>query len=114
MSEDRSGAKTDTWLLEAVNRKNVGVPDNFPDVTVRILEVPSVTTEACFTGRLDDFSSSPGSLSHHLVNFFARHNVVPDGEGGRTNWRFRFSRVVSDIVLGPNCEPQPIGEREKG
>ena len=77
------------------------IPDDLPQMTVGILEIPGVASPKRILGRLDNRGPRSSRLLHHRVDFFFAADIVADGELGRAVSGFVEGRVMSDIISGP-------------
>src|SRR5690606_28502954 len=94
-------------------RRPVRIPDDFPQVPVRILEVAGVAAPERVGGRLDDPRPGAGRPSHHGVDIRARPDVVPEAETCRRRFRDGQTGVEGEVLPAEQREPQPTGEVEE-
>src|SRR5688572_16384095 len=62
----------------------IRVPRDFPEMSVRILEVRRVATPSAIRGRVRDFRTGRTRQRDDLIDLFLRSHVVSDLEAGRS------------------------------
>jgi len=88
VAADMGGAGYDYHRVETVS------PDGTKQVETRIRSTSQ-----------RDITNATGSV-HDRGNVFLVHDVVTDGEGGRTDRRLRQAGIVANVVLRPDRELQ--------
>ena len=65
------------FLSDAVGRYVGRVPNNFPQMPIRIAEVSGIAAIERVLGRLDYLGSGTSGLIHHLIDFVAARKTAP-------------------------------------
>src|SRR5262245_6924708 len=87
-----------------VARQHLRMPNDFPQMTVRVLEVAGVTTPESVLSRLDHDGTRLLRLRHHSINFFPRPDVVPEGELCGAWVAQRQTCILGEALARPNCQ----------
>src|SRR5688572_789842 len=105
--------------LERVTRSSVWrqhprVPRDFPQVTVRILEIPGVAAPESVGSWLHDRRAGVARLIHDRIDFVSGRDVVAKCEVGRTRAADLESRVMSEACARPDRQLQAALQIEEG
>src|SRR5215207_3275583 len=84
-----------------------GVPDDFPDMTVRISEIAGVATEESVAGGVSDGCSGPCCLSHDVVDFRFGTDIVRQGDSAGLDLGKRNVGLHGERSLWPKRQNQP-------
>src|SRR3954452_21288615 len=83
--------------VRSVFRQELRIPDDVPDMSIRILEIAGIPAIERLLGGLDNNGASPASLLHEFVDLVSSLDIVPDRERRRASSGLRKSGVVGDI-----------------
>src|SRR5438067_13237563 len=80
------------------------IPGYFPDMSIWILEIASITAIERLLCRFDDLGPCFFRLFHHHVDFFFTADILSKGKFRRT-WRLnREVCIVSNALFWPNSK----------
>ena len=89
------------------------IPRDFPEMRIRILEVPRVPAVERVCRRFDDGCPRACGPRHHSVDLGARPHVVGEAEVRGRRWADGKAAVVRQACAGPQGEAQPAFELEE-
>lgn len=84
----------------------MGIPDDFPQMTIRVLEVAGITAPKCGLRFLDYLRARLSCLLHDTIDFFLAADVVTDRELSGTLRALANSCVMSNVASRPERELQ--------
>src|SRR5215210_8048093 len=90
-----------------------GVPDDFPDMTVRIPEIARVATEEAVAGGVGDGCSGLCCLRHDVVDFRFGTDIVCQGHSAGVNLGKRDVGLRGEGSLWPKRQDQPALQMEE-
>lgn len=83
------------------------IPDDLPQMVIRILEVPGVSSPECFARRLDDSCARARGLVHDVIDVLLAPDVMRECELGRTARSYGNAGRVRDILAFPESQLEP-------
>lgn len=89
-------------------RQELGIPGDFPDMLIGILEIASIASIEGLLCRFDNRGPSGFGLLHHQVNFFFAADIVSQGKVRRTGSLNRQVSIVSDACAWPQSQLDPV------
>jgi len=101
-----SGFFGGTFAKGLISYFHAWIPDDLPQMTIRVLEITGVASPKCIVGSFDDLCTCSFRLLHHHVNFFFAADIMTDGKLGRAMRGFGEVRVMSNILARPNGKHQ--------
>lgn len=97
-----------------IRRQNLGIPCHFPEVTIGILEVPSVASPEGRTGGFDDRGTCAGCPLHEGIDLLACSHVVSERQICGATRLTRQSGVAGNAGARPQCEDESALQLEEG
>src|SRR5215207_3822054 len=94
-------------------RFQFGVPDDFPDMIVRISEIAGVATEEAVAGGVGNGCSGPCSLGHDVVDFLFGTNIVRQHDPAGADLGKRNVGLRGEGFLWPERQNQPASQLEE-
>src|SRR5690606_18118512 len=82
------------------------IPDNFPDMAVRVLKIAGIAAPESVVRRLDDGSTRGGGGRHHSIHLRPGRNIVPERHFRRAVRAERKAGIVRDAAARPQRKPQ--------
>ena len=89
-------------------RQELGIPRDFPDMLIGILEIAGIAAIEGLLCRFEDGGPGGFGLLHHQVDFFFAADILSQGKFGRTWSLNRKVGIVSNACSWPKSKFDPV------